>query len=131
MDDRIKYTIATLDAIELEKSKKMPKIESRLESTETKLQKVYNYIQKRGTSPDVERSNAIDTEKFQELSRNIEAKTEKITVMRKEIKELQKKNNLPLLEHKLCERMDDLIKAMCRTLADKFETSKRFRIAEL
>ena len=37
MDDRIKYTIATLDAIELEKSKKMPKIENRLESTEAKL----------------------------------------------------------------------------------------------
>ena len=50
--------------------------------------------------------------------------------MKKSIFQLQKKNNLPLLEHKLCERMDDMVKAMCRTLADKFETNKKFRMAE-
>ena len=39
-------------------------------------------------------------------------------------------NNLALLEHKLCDRMDDVVKAMTRTMADKFDTAKKFRIME-
>ena len=60
----------------------------------------------------------------------MEEQSDKFLEMKKQIRDLQKKNNLPLLEHKLCERMDDLVKAMCRTLADKFETNKRFRLSE-
>ena len=43
---------------------------------------------------------------------------------------LKKMNNLGLLEHKLCDRMDDVVKAMTRTMADRFETAKKFRILE-
>ena len=43
---------------------------------------------------------------------------------------LKKMNNLALLEHKLCDRMDDVVKAMTRTMADRFETAKKFRIME-
>ena len=48
----------------------------------------------------------------------------------KDITKLKKVNSLALLEHKLCDRMDDVTKAMSRTMADRFETAKKFRRLE-
>ena len=50
--------------------------------------------------------------------------------MNRDMFKLKKMNNLALLEHKLCDRMDDVVKAMTRTMADRFETAKKFRILE-
>ena len=50
--------------------------------------------------------------------------------MNRDMFKLKKMNNLGLLEHKLCDRMDDVVKAMTRTMADRFDTAKKFRILE-
>ena len=43
---------------------------------------------------------------------------------------LKKKQNLAELEHRVCDKIDEVARAMTRTLAEKFETSKRFRLVE-
>ena len=43
---------------------------------------------------------------------------------------LKKKQDLTRLEHRVCDRMDDLFKAIVATHADKFETIKNFRLLE-
>ena len=52
---------------------------------------------------------------------------QRFAVVGRDITKLKKVNSLTLLEHKLCDRMDDLVKAMSRTMADRFETAKKFR----
>ena len=34
------------------------------------------------------------------------------------------------LEHRVCDKIDEVARALTRTLAEKFETSKRFRMVE-
>ena len=43
---------------------------------------------------------------------------------------LKKKQNLTELEHRVCDRIDDVAKAMVTSLADKFDTTRRFRMCE-
>ena len=43
---------------------------------------------------------------------------------------LKKKQNLSELEHRVCDRIDEVARAMTRTMAEKFDTSKRFRLVE-
>ena len=57
-------------------------------------------------------------------------KVSKYAEIDREILVLKKKQNLALLEHKLTERIDDSIKACIRTMADRFGTSKKFRLVE-
>ena len=43
---------------------------------------------------------------------------------------LKKKQNLAELEHRLSDKIDDVAVAMTKTLADKFDTGKKFRLME-
>ena len=43
---------------------------------------------------------------------------------------LKKKQNLAELEHRVCDKIDEVARALTRIMADKFDTSKRFRMIE-
>lgn len=43
---------------------------------------------------------------------------------------LKKKQNLAELEHRVCDKIDEVARALTRTMSDKFDTSKRFRLIE-
>ena len=43
---------------------------------------------------------------------------------------LKKRQNLAELEHRLCERIDDVARLLTRNHAEKFEVNKKFRLIE-
>ena len=75
-------------------------------------------------------SATISMQQVQALQNELRALRTRVEQQEIELLRLKKMNNLALLEHKLCDRMDDVVKAMTRTMADRFETAKKFRIME-
>lgn len=43
---------------------------------------------------------------------------------------LKKKQNLSELEHRVCQKIEDVAIAMTKTMSDKFDTNKKFRLME-
>ena len=54
----------------------------------------------------------------------------KFNQLEKDTEMLKKRQNLSDLEHRLCDRIDDVCRVLSRTMAEKFDMNKRFRVVE-
>ena len=54
----------------------------------------------------------------------------KFSDLERDVIMLKKKQNLSELEHRVCEKIDDVARAMTKTMSDKFDTNKKFRLME-
>ena len=66
----------------------------------------------------------------QDISRNQKENISKIDAVEKLANKLFKKQNLVDMEHRIYNRMDDLMKALMKTVADRNDVANKFRSQE-
>ena len=65
-----------------------------------------------------------------DLVRNDKSAQNRMDTLNRDIEKLKKKQNLAMLEARICDRMDNLSKALLKGFVDKHEVNKKFRLVD-
>ena len=132
MSQRMSYAFAEIDAFKVRYDAQVLPLDARAAALEGKVQALRELATAlEAKIPPSAQQTARELRVLDVEFRKSKAENEqRFGEVNKDIIKLKKVNSLALLEHKLCDRMDDITKAMSRTMADRFETAKKFRRVE-
>ena len=132
MTHRMNFAFAEIDSLKVRYDGDLPPLELRAAAVETKVQALRD--QTTALEARVPPSSQQMASTLRELGVDFRASKaendQRFAEAGKDILKLKKNNSLALLEHKISDRMDDVVKAMSRAMADRFETAKKFRVVE-
>ena len=111
---------------------KIPTIEHKIQDSEARLHEMRVEIV--GLAEKIPPNSEALLKSVKDMESSLRAKTLDDNVRFVELERdnvmLKKKQNLAELEHRLSDKIDDVAVAMTKTLADKFDTGKKFRLME-
>lgn len=129
---RTTYAISEHDGLRKEWNTRIPVLDMRMSTAEARSHELMRDLASIGERIPENVEVLMSTLKWvREKVSAIEVDHEKrFIIAEKDIFTLKKKQNLAEMEHRLCQRIDDVIKVLKATCADKNDMTKKWRILE-
>ena len=129
---RVNYIFNEFDALKQKYETEIPIVERRAIDTEARVHEHTQQLQafENKIPQDAQAIMRSLTQMETDLVRNDKSAQNRMDTLNRDIEKLKKKQNLAMLEARICDRMDNLSKALLKGFVDKHEVNKKFRLVD-